>query len=249
MKHLITFILLFEVLLSATGVTAEEAEVKIAKGAVYGALNYYSIQVDDTVADMNDPGVFEGAHPLEFDQGDGFGLSLGATAERDHFFVGSEFEFVMSSTDIANDFPGGTIYEGFNSLDQLSLNLNLLLGTDIGNRRFRPYVFGGIGYTEVELIGHYGLATISLDEGYADTFSYHAGVEADLRLFKGLYLNAAYRYYETTDVEIEVRDRSIEFSNSGQMVHLGIKYIFFPPPVEYRSLGELWSKSAHGNKF
>jgi opacity protein-like surface antigen len=225
---------------------AEEAEVKIARGSVYGALKYYELQVNNTTATVSDPGVFEGRHAIEFDSGQGFGFTLGALSEQDWFFAGFEFEMLKSSADISNPFPTGTIYEDINSFDQLSLNLNLLWGTDISDRLLRPYVFGGIGYTEAELVGHYGLATTSLEEGYDDTFGYHAGIGADLRIYKNLYLDAGYRYYKATDATIKTRGRSIEFANSGQMVYIGLAYIHQTPPVEYTSWQDLFKKSNGG---
>ena len=155
---------------------AGEAEVKVAYRSLYGALKYYDLQVNDTVAEISDPGVFEGEHPLEFDRGSGFGFSLGVSAEEKHYFGGGEFEFLMSSSDI-NPLPAGTIYESLNAMEQISLNLNMFIGTDIGDKLFRPYIFGGIGYTEVELVGRYGLAMTSLEDGYANTFGYHAGIK------------------------------------------------------------------------
>ncbi len=221
---------------------AQEAEVRIHSGAVYAALNYYSLQVNETDANISDPGIFEGTQKIEFDQGQGFGFALGAVGDIKQFFAGFEIELVMNSSDILTPLPTGTIYQDLNSLDQIDLNLNLIMGSDIGNRLFRPYIFGGIGYTEAELVGHYGLATTSLEEGYADTFGYHAGIGADLRISKGLYLNAGYRYYATTDAAIETRGRSIEFANSGQMFHIGLVYIHYPPPAEYTSLRDYWKK-------
>jgi opacity protein-like surface antigen len=220
----------------------EAVEVKVARGAIYGALKYVAPQVNATRATIYDPGVFEGTQNVEFESGGGFGLSLGAVGEEEWYFAGLEFEFLMNSSEIMTPLPSSTIYENINSLDQISLNLNLLLGTDLGDRRLRPYVFGGIGYTSAELVGHYGLVIIGLEDGYDDTFGYHAGIGLDLRIFKNLYLDAGYRYYQTTDVRIETRGRSIEFANSGQMIHIGLAYIYQTPPVEYTSWKDLWKR-------
>ena len=93
----------------------------------------------------------------------------------------------------------------------------------------------GSGYTEVELIGHDGMAQVGLEDGYADTFGYHVGAGFDLRIFKGLYLDVGYRYYWATDSKITPRDQWIEYSNSGQMAHIGLSYLHQMESIEYSS--------------
>ena len=113
----------------------EAAEVKVARGALYGTVKYVAPQGNATQASIYDPGVFEGTQNVEFDSGGGFGFSLGAVGEEEWYFAGLEFEFLMNSSEISTPLPSSTIFDEINSLDQVSLNLNLLLGTDLGDRR------------------------------------------------------------------------------------------------------------------
>lgn len=221
---------------------AEETKIRTAQGTAYIAAKYYGIQVDGTDAVISDPGSFEGEHPLEFERGHGLGLALGVTSETDWCFVGAELEFLFNSSELSRPLPEGTVFESLNELEQRAINLNVQLGSEIYDR-FRPHVFAGFGYTESELIGSYGMAQASLEDGRDSTFTYHAGAGIDVQLVGGLYLNAGYRLYDAGNPSTNTRGQTMEYSNSGQMYHVGLNYIYKFKPIEYTSISDFRQKS------
>lgn len=230
-----TWLALLLTIVTAAGLSAEENQKEMIQGSGYISLRHLMSQVGDTTVMIHEPGVFEGEKTITFGQGNGFSLALGGLQEGERYFGGGEFEWLMHFSEIEQPLTS-SYYQHINSLDQMSLNLNGIFGVNVFQRRFRPYVFGGIGYTEVRLIGHYGPAQVDYgDDSYDDTFGYHAGVGATLRLYKNLYLDAGGRYYGTTDPKIGNGTIWIEIPNSGYIAHIGLTYNHLFPPQEKKS--------------
>jgi opacity protein-like surface antigen len=234
--------------LITSNLCAEEEIKEMIQGSGYITARYIALGMNDASATIYDPGVFEGQKTIEFGNGSGFSLAGGFLREGKRVFGGLELEWIMNSTDIVDPLPS-SLFEEANSFDQLSLNLNTVFGANLFQRKFRPYVFGGIGYTEAQLIGHYGLATVDRgDESWDSTFGYHAGIGADVQLYRNLYLDAGCRYYATTDPRFGNSESWIEIPNSGYILHIGLAYNHLFPPQEKKSLKETWRDARRTGK-
>ncbi len=90
---------------------------------------------------------------------------------------------------------------------------------------FNPYIAGGIGYGNVQYTGRDG-ATSYRDD--ADGFIWQGKAGLDIKIYRGLGLDLAYRYLQSPDFHTSgaFQNYSILSRTHVQAVTLGLRYGF-----------------------
>ena len=170
----------------------------------------------------------------------GLGASAQSASQDDNFFGGALVGF--------SPVPGVSIEgEGIYTRDHMSYApTNAVFGTGgatrtyggLGNLKFslpftpqvmsiglNPYIAGGIGYGDVQFAGRDGVVSYRDD---ADGFIWQGKAGLDIKVYRNIGLDLAYRYLEAPDFHTagDFKDFSVLARSHVQAVTLGLKYSF-----------------------
>jgi len=185
------------------------------KGA--GVLNY---------ARDHDFSTVSGGIESELDAGGGVSAAIGY----DYGQVRAETEIAYRTNDVDSHNLAGTgpLASPNGDVQSLAFMVNGYYDFDL-NAPLTPYVGSGVGIANVDF-QDYGAGTTAAMSGDETVFAYQAIVGLEYEFVDHLSALAEYRYFATSDVDVEATlgsNRNSDTSYANHSVLLGLKYAFY----------------------
>lgn len=144
----------------------------------------------------------------------GYAFGTGLRTEIEGFYSENNIDDI----DTGLGFDVGAEGETYNAAAMLNVYYDIYMG----DSPFVPFVGGGVGASYVNIDADTGLG--SIDEGSWE-FAYQGIVGVGYELSENMVLDASYRYFATTDVDVGAGE---DLENSNHKAVLGLKYFFGP---------------------